>query len=261
MTDRFRNDVAIVTGGAAGIGEATCERFAEEGATVVVADRDAESARRTANQIESDVGTEALAVDVDVGVPSDVAAMANECRRRFGTVDVLVNNAAIRVETGPLTDADPEAIDRITDVNLKGVIYCSKHVIPLMEEGGAIVNVASVGASVARRGWGLYDATKGAIVSLTHDVARDHADQGIRINAISPGYAVTDYHVGDRAGQAAERFVESETTRSEDGPGIAKRAATPEEIADGILYLASDEASYVTGENHMVDGGASLTGL
>lgn len=107
MTDRFRNDVAIVTGGAAGIGEATCERFAEEGATVVVADRDAESARRTANRIESDVGTEALAVDV--GVPSDVAAMANQCRRRFGTVDVLVNNAAIRVETGPLTDADPEA--------------------------------------------------------------------------------------------------------------------------------------------------------
>lgn len=130
-----------------------------------------------------------------------------------------------------------------------------------MEEGGAIVNVASVSASVARPGWGLYDATKGAIVSLTRDVARDHADQGIRVNAISPGYAVTDYHVDDRAGRAAERFVESETTRSEDGPGIAKRAATPEEIADGILYLASDEASYVTGENHMVDGGASLTGL
>lgn len=145
MTSRLAEKVAVVTGGGAGIGEATCLRFAEEGASVAVVDRDATSAEGTAAAIADAGGPEALPVTTDVSDESAVEAMAQRVAERFGGVDVLVNNAGIRVEPQSVTEADEASWDRILDVNLKGYAFCAKHAIPLMNEGGSVVNVASVG--------------------------------------------------------------------------------------------------------------------
>ena len=258
MDDRFEGDVAVVTGGGAGIGAATCRRLAAEGAHVVAVDWDGVDAESTAEAIADDGDPEALAVEADVSDEAAVESMAETVADRFGSADVLVNNAGIRVEPKPVTEADEESWDRILDVNVKGTAFCSKHVIPLMDDGGAVVNVASVGAGEARPNWAQYDSTKGAIVSMTRDMACDHAEQGIRVNAVSPGWVVTDYHVGDRTGDEAERFVAEKTTRGGDDQSILRRAAKPAELADAIAFLASGEASYVTGANVPVDGGRSV---
>lgn len=255
MHPRLQDAVAVVTGGGAGIGEATAERFAREGTHVAVVDVDIEAARETVEAVEATGDSRAIALEADVSDEEAVERVANECAAEFGSVDVLVNNAAVRVDPGPLTAADSADIDAILGVNLKGAIYCSKHVIPLMTDGGAVVNVASVGAESPREGWSLYDATKGALLAMTRDMACDHADDGIRVNAISPGWAITDHHIGDRDEEEAAQFLEEKTTPHEDGPGALKRAAHPSEIADGICYLASEEASFVTGTNLEVDGG------
>lgn len=283
MSDRLAGDVAVVTGGGAGIGEAACLRFAGEGAHVVAVDWDGEAARETAETIEDAGGPAALGVETDVSDEAAVEAMADAVAEEFGRVDVLVNNAGIRVDPKPLTEADEASWDEILGVNLKGYAFCAKHLIPLMadggeagpgdegksgngggggetgsRDGGSVVNVASIGASWARPGWTQYDATKGAIVSMTQDMACDHAEQGIRVNAVSPGWVITDYHVGDRTGEAAEQFVEENTTRGGHDGNILKRAATPDELADAMLFLASEESSFMTGVNVPVDGGASV---
>jgi NAD(P)-dependent dehydrogenase (short-subunit alcohol dehydrogenase family) len=201
--------------------------------------------------------------------------MAEQVAEAFGRADVLVNNAAIRVDPVPVTEASEQSWDEIIDVNLKGVAFCSKHLLPLIAdseraaartdrvagadpERGAVVNVASVGGGWARAEWSQYDATKGGVVAMTHDMAVDHADDGVRVNAVSPGWVITDYHVGDRTGEAAERFVSEKTTRGGHDGNILRRAAEPQEVADAIRFLASTEASFVTGVEVPVDGGASV---
>ena len=258
MGERLADAVAVVTGGGAGIGEATCLRVAEEGASVVVVDRDEANAKETVSRIESMDGPAAIAVGTDVSDEAAVEAMADRVGSRFETVDILVNNAGIRVEPRPVTEADEASWDEILGVNLKGAAFCSKHLIPLMTDGGAVVNVASVGAGLGREAWAQYDATKGGIIAMTRDMACDHAEEGIRVNAISPGWVITDYHVGDRSGEDAERFIEENTTWGGSDGNMLRRAAKPRELADAIVFLASDEASFVTGVNIPVDGGAGL---
>jgi NAD(P)-dependent dehydrogenase (short-subunit alcohol dehydrogenase family) len=271
MSDRLAGDVAVVTGGGAGIGEAACLRFAEEGAHVVAVDWDGEAARETAETIEEAGGPPALGVETDVSDEAAVEAMADAVAEEFGRVDVLVNNAGIRVDPKPMTEADEASWDRILGVNLKGYAFCAKHLLPLMgdgetsdgttdegRDGGSVVNIASIGATWARPGWSQYDATKGAILSMTQDMACDHAAEGIRVNALSPGWVITDYHVGDRTGEEAERFIEENTTRGGHEGNILERAARPEELADAMLFLASEESSFMTGVNVPVDGGASV---
>ncbi|QPV64553.1 SDR family oxidoreductase [Halosimplex litoreum] len=271
MTGRVADSVAVVTGGARGIGEATARRLAEGGADVVVADVLGDRIERVADEIAADTGRETLAVECDVGEERAVEAMADRVAERFGSVDILVNNAGIRVDPKPVTEADEDSWDRILAVNQKGVAFCAKHLIPLMtgegdgaesgatEGNGSVVNVASMGAEVGRPEWAQYDSTKGAIVAMTKDMACDHAPQGIRINAVSPGYVVTEYHLPDDPEEARE-YRDEQTTPSADGPGILKRAADPGEIADAVLFLASEEASFVTGTNLRVDGGVSAVG-
>jgi NAD(P)-dependent dehydrogenase (short-subunit alcohol dehydrogenase family) len=274
MDERLAGDLAVVTGGGAGIGEAASLRLADAGADVVAVDRDGQAAEGTATAVE-DRGQAGFAVEADVGDEDAVAGMADRVSGEFGRVDVVINNAAIRVDPKPVTEANEASWDRILDVNLKGTAFCSKHLIPLMAEDprradrtdrvddahpeyGAVVNVASVGAHWARPAWSQYDATKGGIVSMTRDMACDHANDGIRVNAVSPGWVITDYHTGDRTGEEAEQFLRDRTTRGGHDESILRRAAEPAELADAILFLASAESSFVTGVNVPVDGGASV---
>lgn len=253
---RLENKVAVVTGGGSGIGRATCQLFAEEGAHVVVVDRYEDDAQQTVEHITNH-GGQAIAIQAEVGDESQIAAMAKHVQSTYKRVDVLVNNAGVRVY-GPVTEADEAEWQFIFDVNLRGVGYCCKHVIPLMSEsgGGSIITISSANGVVGRSGMALYDATKAGVLALTRSMACDHAEDNIRVNAILPGPTLTDFHL--KNAQAAGRTLDESITKPHaGGPGILKRQSTPLEQAYGILFLASDESSYVTGACIPVDGGLS----
>ncbi len=254
---RVASEIAVVTGGGSGIGEATAHLLAREGAKVVVVDRHIEDARNVASTIQ-DAGGTAVEFRADVAKESEALSIAPFALDRFGKVTILVNNAGIRVY-GPITEATVESWDTILDVNLKGVAYCCKGLVPAMaqSEGGSIVNVSSLNAVVGRSEMPQYDATKAGVLALTRAMAVAHAQDGIRVNAVCPGATITQYHLA----RAAQRGISEEEFRRQAasmGRGILKRQAEPQEIANAILFLASKDASYITGETLMVDGGASV---
>lgn len=244
---RPENDVAIVTGGGNGIGKATALRFAAEGAHVVVADVKFEDAEATAEK----AATESIAVKCDISEENQVESMVGRCIEEFSTVDILVNNAGVR-EYGPITAADEESWDRIIGVNLKGTAFCSKHVIPEMDGSGTVVNVSSVHAFLGRPEMAQYDTTKAGITGLTRSMACDHADDGIRVNAVLPGATLTEFHIEERG------YDPDLVEPHEGGPGVMDRWAEPREITNGILFLVSEEASYVTGECFQMDAGMGV---
>jgi 2-hydroxycyclohexanecarboxyl-CoA dehydrogenase len=252
MSGRLDGKVAAVTGGASGIGEATARLFAEEGAQVAIADVDAERGRSIADQIEAK-GGRALFVETRTERESDCVAFIRAARERLGRLDVLVNNAGMRLYQ-TVVDASEESWDAILGVNVKGYAFCAKAAIPLMRQGGggAIVNVASIRAIVAGGNMVQYDTTKAAVTGLTRAMALDHAADGIRVNAVCPGPIFTRFHErrADAAGKTPEQF------QAEFGRGtMLKRPGTPAEVASCILFLASSDASYVTGTCLFVDGG------
>ncbi|MFC7212604.1 SDR family NAD(P)-dependent oxidoreductase [Saliphagus sp. GCM10025334] len=246
---RLQDSAAVVTGAARGIGESIALRLAEEGADVVPVDV-LDGVHGTADEINEMDEASARAVQADISDETEVEAMADIVTEEYGQVDILVNNAGIR-KYGPITEASEESWDDIIGVNLKGYAFCSKHLIPLMAEtdGGSIVNVSSIHAEVGRPGMAQYDATKGAIVALTRAMAADHGDQDIRVNAMLPGPVMTDFHVEERGMDPAKKEP------YEGGPGIMERWADPSEISDGVLFLASDASSFMTGRELLVDGG------
>lgn len=255
---RLSGKIAMVTGAGSGIGRQTAIVFAAEGATVVLADRYPDDAAESVDMIRSEVGVSAsvVAVGADVGKEADIVELARTCADRFGRVDIVVSNAGIR-DYGPVTQASQEQWDRIYAVNLRGSALVCKHFIPLMRPGGSIVIVSSVHAIAGRPGMALYDSMKAGLLGLTRSLACDHAADGIRVNAVLPGRTLTEYHI-KRAAESGETLDKSVTEAPyEGGPGLLKRQATAREIAYANLFLASDEASYITGVCLPVDGGVS----
>ncbi len=259
MANRLANKVALVTGGGGGIGEATARLFHEEAAQVMIVDLDGDAARSAAEGIDP-TGERIGAIAADLTQEAEAERAVAETVERFGRLDVLANVAAVRVH-GPVTEATTESWERIIAVNLLAVAYGCKYAIPAMVENrsGSIVTVSSANATVGRSGMAQYDATKAAVLALTRAMACDHADAGIRVNAISPGPTLTQYHVRNRVARTGETMDEAEAAmRAAGAPNtLLKRQAEPREIANAILFLASDEASYVTGANFMIDGGIS----
>ena len=251
---RLEGKVAIITGGAGGIGAATGRLFCEEGAQVLLVDLDADAMAAACADIRKHVpGTQVSDVIIDVGVEESAAKVVAETMRRFGRIDVLVNNAGIRAYE-PLADARRETWERILAVNLLSYAYLSREALPALRASGrgSIVNVSSMHAFIPRAGMGQYDVTKAGIVSMTRTLAFEEARHGVRVNAVCPGATLTPFH--------KKRFAAAGQTQAQIDAIAAsccllQRWAAPREIAYPILWLASDEASYVTGTALMADGG------
>ena len=258
MAGRLAGRVALVTGGGGGIGAATCRLFVQEGARVALVDADVEAAARAAASIEGgDARVGAIAADLAREAEAERAV--TESVRRFGRLDVLVNNAGVRLY-GPITEASAESWEWIVGANLLAAAHCAKHAIPHMarQGGGTVVNVSSVAAVRGRAGMAQYDTTKGGLLGMTKALAYDHAGDRIRVNAICPGATLTGFHVRRRAQAKGLTLPEAEAElRAEPVPNLLGRQADPMEIAYGILFLACDESSFVTGAVLMADGGAA----
>lgn len=251
---RLKNKVAILTGGASGIGQATCELFAEQGASVIVADIDSKGGEETVNKIKA-TGGEAIFVKTDVSKESDVANMVQTALDNYGVVNILVNDAAAFV-FGKIEDVTDDDWKRVMGVNVMGCAYSVKHVVPSMRAagGGSIVNFGSVSSLIAQEGFIPYSTTKGAILQLTRCLALDLSPHQIRVNCICPGAVLTPATERHREfiGADQDEFLENSA-----GWSFLNRIAAPREIAYGALFLASDEASFVTGTSLVMDGGGT----
>jgi NAD(P)-dependent dehydrogenase (short-subunit alcohol dehydrogenase family) len=247
---KLENKVAIVTGAGKGIGSGIAKVFSKEGAKVVVVDWDEEAGKKTAEEIRQS-GGDALFVNCDVSNEEQVKAMVQASLDKYDRIDVLVNNAGIGVYL-PVLEATSEDWDRCLAVNLKGVFLCSKYAIPHMQTmgKGAIVNISSVHAHATVNGVAPYAASKGGITALTRNMAIDYGP-AIRVNAIAPGWVLTPLiqSIFDSYDDPAEqqRLVEQRQ--------VMKRIGRPEDIGHAAAFLASDEASFITGTQLFVDGG------
>ncbi len=245
---RLKDKTAIITGAGAGIGAATAELFVREGARVVVADRDLQSARRVAEAL----GPGAVAVGGDVTIPQDVKSLIEAVLDGFGRLDILVNNAGAGI-IGNVVTTSEEDWDRTVAINLKSVYLVSREAIPAMARtgGGSIVNVASNVATMGIKDRAAYVAAKGGVAALTRSMAIDHADAGIRVNSVAPGVTASRYY--DHMFQTVPDPVAFRKALEARAP--MARMGQPAEIANAILFLAGDESSFATGAMFTVDGG------
>jgi NAD(P)-dependent dehydrogenase (short-subunit alcohol dehydrogenase family) len=247
------NKHAIITGAGRGIGQGIARVFARQGATVYLLDMRERELKDTTDQI-NDAGGKAYARICDVTSLESVRHIFDETYAVAGSIDILVNNAGV-AQIGNLEATRPEDFDRVVDVNVKGVYHCAYAAVPYMKKqgGGVILNMASVAAMVGIPDRFAYSMSKGAVVAMTLSIARDYVGDSIRCNCISPGRVhtpfVDQYLAEHYAGQEREMFEKLAKTQP------LGRMGTPEEIADIVLYLCSDEAAFITGSNYTIDGG------
>jgi meso-butanediol dehydrogenase/(S,S)-butanediol dehydrogenase/diacetyl reductase len=254
---RLKNKAALITGGAGGIGTATARAFCSEGAAVMLVDANQQALEQTVTQIKQlypQARVESLVADI---AHEDQAHRAVErAAAALGQLNVLINNAAMR-NYSALADATPAEWQAIVSVNLIGTSNYCRAALPLLRkaERASIVNVSSCYAVTGRKGMGLYDTTKAGMLAFTRVLAFEEANNGIRVNAVCPGSTLTDFHVNRAvaAGKSVEVLKTQRQTTS-----LLGRWASPEEIAWPILWLASDEASFITGTTLMVDGGLHI---
>jgi len=253
--DKLNGKVALITGGSSGIGRATAILFAEEGAKVVVtADQNVNGGEETVKIIKV-AGGEAIFVIADVSKATDVQRMVRTTEDTYGRLDILFNNAGIWEQRTLLADLSEEDWDRTIDVNLKGVFLGMKYAIPemLKRGGGVIVNTASENSFAADLTIADYCASKGGVLMLTKAAALEYARQNIRVNCVCPGGTVTLMveRAAEKAGQPLESYIAQWVQNVPLG-----RWAQPEEIAKAVLFLASDDSSYITGTSLLIDGGS-----
>jgi len=248
---KLENKIALVTGARRGIGEGIAKKLAEEGAKVVVTDINEDDCKKVAEEIEKD-GGEAMALKLDVTDKENIQKVINKVKDEFGVIDILVNNAGIALMEEP-EKYDIETVEKVLDVNLKGSLAMAYAVLPDMVEQnyGKIVNIASIAAFVAWQKIYTYSATKGGIVSLTKGLAGDYSPKGINVNAIAPGAIKTKMldDVSEELGISNEQLIQMTPKR---------RVGKPEDIANAVAFLASDDADFITGQTIKVDGGYTI---
>jgi 3-oxoacyl-[acyl-carrier protein] reductase len=242
---KLKDKVAIITGGAKGIGRETALLFAKEGAGVVICDFDEATGRKTLAELKT-LGSDAMFYKVDVTDRLNVQAMVDETKQKYGRIDILVNNAGITVDAF-LTKMTEEQWDKVIAVNLKGVFNCTQAVVPIMMEqgSGVILSASSVVGVYGNIGQTNYAATKAGVIGMTKTWARELGKKGIRVNAVAPGFIITDM-----TAKVPEKVLDLMKSKTPLG-----RLGYPEDVAKAYLFLASDDASYINGQILGVDGG------
>jgi 2-hydroxycyclohexanecarboxyl-CoA dehydrogenase len=246
---RLEGRIALVTGGTGGIGAATCSRLAAEGARVAVADLDLDRARELGAELDG------LGVELDVRSTDSARAAVAAAESELGPLDVLVNNAGI-ADDDFFVRSTEDQWDRLIAVNVRGVLAVTHAALPGMQDraSGSIVNVASEAGRVGSQLGTVYSATKGAVISFTKALAKETARRGVRVNAVAPGPIDTPMmRAAEQLGEIGERFVQGMINST-----AMRRPGKPDEVAATIAYLASDDASYVTGETIGVSGGLGM---
>lgn len=257
MTNRMADRIALITGGGGGIGGAAAELFCAHGGKVVITDRDGAALSRMAEAIRQRVPGAAVSTCIaDVTNPADAMRATAQAVTEFGALNVLVNNAAIRYLSS-IAEADTEKWDELLKVNLLGAVNLCKAALPELRKhaGASVVNVASAYGVVGRKNFGAYDASKAALISFTRTLAFEEAEHGVRVNAVCPGGTLTPFTIG--RGEARGRS-ENELRAESKADTLLKRWAEEKEVAYPVMWLASTEASFITGISLMVDGGTSI---
>ena len=247
--------VAIITGAGAGIGKACALHFSQKGCRVVVVDKNPADGMATVEGLKSG-GSEAIFCQADVASESECKQFADATLETYGRIDVLVANAGIRV-FGTVLEASEADWDKMLAVNLKGVSFSCKAVVPSMikQNSGALVLIGSTTAMTGRTDMPIYDATKFGVLSLTRSLAATYGKSGIRVNAICPAKTITEFHINNARSKG---ITPRQLRESFNNYGLLGRAAEPEEVAAAVYFMASREASFITGQSLMVDGGVSI---
>jgi NAD(P)-dependent dehydrogenase (short-subunit alcohol dehydrogenase family) len=243
----LKGKTAIVTGATKGLGRAMAFALAEAGANITVVSRNQEQCEETAAAI-ADTGVETLAHSCDISRMGDIQALVDDTVSRFGQIDILVSNAGTAV-TKPAEDLTEEDWDKVVDTNLKGVFFTAQAVgrVMIRQNGGRIINIASMFGLVGDKNVIPYLASKGGVIQITRGLALEWSRYNVLVNAVAPGYVVTSINEAELNDEKIKNYILKKTP--------LRRYGTPEEIAGTVVYLASDEASYITGAVYSVDGG------